>query len=62
MKKPFSLACLAAGAVFLILGVQASSSTSSRVSRFFTGAPTHEATWLLAGAAVAIAVGVAGIR
>jgi len=62
MKKPISLAFLAAGAVLLILGVQAYSSAGSSVSRLFTGAPTHEATWLLAGAAVAIIVGLGGIR
>ena len=62
MNKILSLAFLAAGGVLLLLGAQASSSTGSSVSRFFTGAPTHETTWLLACAAVALVVGLAGFR
>jgi hypothetical protein len=62
MNKPVSLAFLAAGVALLVLGVQASSSTSSSVSRFFTGAPTHEAVWLLTSAAVAIVIGLSGFR
>jgi hypothetical protein len=62
MNRLLSLAFLAAGAVLLFLGVQAYTSAGSEVSRFFTGAPTHQATWLLAGAAVAIVVGLAGAR
>ena len=61
MKMPFSLAFLAIGVVLLVFGVQASSSAGSTVSRFFTGAPTHEAMWLLTGAAVAIVVGLGGL-
>jgi uncharacterized protein DUF3185 len=61
MKKPLSIAFLAAGAVLLFFGIQAESSTGSSVSRFFTGAPTHEAIWLLVSAAVAIVVGLAGL-
>lgn len=62
MNRTLSLAFLAAGLVLLILGVQASSSAGSSVSRFFTGAPTHEATWLLTSAAVAVVIGLAGFR
>jgi hypothetical protein len=62
MNKPISLAFLAAGVVLLVFGVQASSSTGSSVSRFFTGAPTHEAIWLLTSASVAIVIGLSGFR
>jgi hypothetical protein len=62
MKKPISLAFLAAGIVLLIFGVQAASSAGSSVSRFFTGNPTHEAMWLLTSAAVAIIIGLGGLR
>ena len=61
MRKPLSLAFLAAGVVLLIFGVQASSSAGSSVSRFLTGAPTHEAMWLLAAAAAAIMIGLGGL-
>jgi hypothetical protein len=61
MKKPLSLAFLAAGLVLLVFGIQANSSAGSSVSRFFTGTPTHEAMWLLAGAAAAIIIGLGGL-
>jgi hypothetical protein len=62
MKKPISLAFLAAGIVLLIFGAQAASSTGSSISRFFTGNPTHETMWLLTSAAVAILIGLGGLR
>lgn len=61
MKRPLALAFLAAGAVLLFFGAQASDSAGSSVSRFFTGAPTHETAWLLAGGAAAAVVGLAGL-
>ena len=60
MRKTLSLACLAAGAVLLFFGLQASSSAGSGVSRFFTGSPTHETMWLLTSAAIAIIIGLGG--
>ena len=62
MNKALSLAFLTAGAILLVFGLQASSSAGSSVSRFFTGAPTHEAMWLLTSAAVAIVIGLGGLR
>ncbi|MBE7547647.1 MAG: DUF3185 family protein [Planctomycetia bacterium] len=62
MNKVVSLAILAVGILFIILGVSATKSFSSDISRFFTGAPTDEAIWMLIGGAVAVIVGLVGLR
>lgn len=61
MIKAAALALLAGGIVLLVFGISAMNSPSSDVSRFFTGAPTDRATWMLVGGAVLIAAGLAGV-
>jgi hypothetical protein len=61
MNKPVSLALLVGGVVLIIYGISASDSVSSGFSRFFTGAPTDKALWMLIGGAVAAIVGLSGI-
>jgi hypothetical protein len=59
MNKIVSLALLAGGIVLIIVGVNATNSFSSDVSRFFTGSPTDKAIWMLMGGIVAAVVGLA---
>ena len=61
MNKAVSLALLAGGILLLILGVSASNSFSSDISRFFTGAPTDRAIWMLIGGGVMSVVGIVGL-
>ena len=61
MNRTLSIAVLAGGVILAVYGVESSQSVSSGVSRFFTGAPTHETTALLVGAAVAIVIGLGGL-
>jgi hypothetical protein len=60
MNKIASLAFLAGGIVLIVLGVNATNSFSSDVSRFFTGSPTDKAIWMLIGGIVATSVGLIG--
>ena len=60
MNKIVSLALLAGGVVLIIVGINATNSFSSDVSRFFTGSPTDKAIWMLIGGIVASVVGLAG--
>jgi len=60
MNKIVSLALLVGGVVLIIVGVNATNSFSSDVSRFFTGSPTDKAVWMLLGGCVAAIVGLAG--
>lgn len=59
MNKIFSIALLVGGVVLIILGVQATNSFNSDVSRFFTGSPTDKAVWMLIGGIIAAAAGFA---
>jgi len=61
MNKAISLAVLAGGILVLIFGINAINSTGSDISRFFTGAPTDRAMWLLVGGVVASVIGLAGL-
>ena len=61
MIKAAALALLAGGIVLLVFGINAMNSPSSDVSRFFTGAPTDRATWMLVGGAVLVVAGLAGV-
>jgi hypothetical protein len=61
MNKIISLALLIGGVVLIILGVQATESFNSDVSRFFTGSPTDKAIWMLIGGVVAGAIGLSGV-
>jgi hypothetical protein len=47
MNKLFSLALLVGGVVLICTGISATNSFSSDVSRFFNGAPTDKAIWML---------------
>ena len=57
MNKVISLALLVGGIVLIIIGVNATNSFNSDVSRFFTGSPTDKAVWMLVGGSVAAVVG-----
>ena len=61
MNKLIFLAVLAGGIVLVVLGVAATESFSSDVSRFFTGSPTDKAIWMLIGGVVATVIGLAGL-
>lgn len=60
MNKAVSIALLVGGAILMIIGISATNSFSSDVSRFFTGSPTDKAVWMLVGGAVAVIVGLTG--
>jgi hypothetical protein len=60
MNKIVSLALLAGGIVLIIVGVNATNSFNSDVSRFFTGSPTDKAVWMLIGGILAAVIGLAG--
>ena len=57
MNKFFSLALLVVGIGLIIVGLNANNSFNSGVSRFFTGAPTDKAVWMLIGGSVAAIAG-----
>ena len=61
MNKGVSAALLVAGIILLVFGLSAYHSASSDVSRFFTGAPTDKALWLLIGGFAAAIVGFLGL-
>ena len=61
MNKSISVVLLAVGVILLSFGLNAYHSTSSDVSRFFTGAPTDQALWLIIGGLAAGIVGLAGL-
>lgn len=61
MTKLVFLTLLIGGVALTVLGAQAMNSFSSDVSRFFTGAPTDKAVWMLIGGVVAAAGGLAGL-
>ena len=61
MIKAAALALLAGGILLIIFGVNAMNSASSDLSRFFTGAPTDRAIWLLVGGIVMLVAGLAGL-
>jgi hypothetical protein len=60
VNKIIFLALLAGGIVLVILGINATNSFSSDVSRFFTGSPTDKAVWMLIGGIVASVIGLVG--
>ena len=57
MNRIVSIALLAGGVVLMIVGINATNSFGSDVSRFFTGSPTDKAVWMLIGGTVATVVG-----
>jgi uncharacterized membrane protein YidH (DUF202 family) len=61
MNKIVSVVLLAVGILLIVLGINASNSLNSGVSRFFTGSPTNETVWMLMGGIVACIVGLFGL-
>jgi uncharacterized membrane protein YidH (DUF202 family) len=61
MNKIISLALLIGGVALIIIGINATNSFSSDVSRFFTGSPTNKAVWMLIGGIVAAVIGLMGM-
>ena len=57
MNKIVSLALLIGGVVLMVIGINATNSFSSDVSRFFSGSPTNKAIWMLIGGTVAAVIG-----
>ena len=57
MNKIVSLALLVGGVILIVIGIDATNSFGSDVSRFFTGSPTDKAVWFLIGGSVAAVVG-----
>lgn len=60
MNRIISLALLVGGVALIIVGVNATNSFGSDVSRFFTGSPTDKAIWMLIGGIVATCLGLMG--
>jgi hypothetical protein len=60
MNKIISLALLIGGVVLMIIGINATNSFTSDVSRFFTGSPTDKAIWMLIGGVIAAVIGLRG--
>jgi hypothetical protein len=61
MNKAVFAVLLAVGVVLIVLGINATNSFSSDVSRFFTGSPTNKAVWMLIGGIIAAVAGLIGI-
>jgi uncharacterized membrane protein YidH (DUF202 family) len=61
MNKGISVALLVVGVILLVFGINAYHSASSDVSRFFTGAPTDKALWLLISGVIVGIVGIFGL-
>lgn len=47
MNKSIGVILIICGVVITVMGISASESFSSEVSRFFTGSPTDKSIWLL---------------
>jgi hypothetical protein len=61
MNKGIAVALLVGGIVLIIIGINATNSFSSDVSRFFTGSPTDKAVWMLIGGLGAAIAGLFGV-
>lgn len=61
MNKAISFGLVAGGILLIVLGINASNSLSSDISRFFTGSPTDKAVWLLAGGVLMAVIGLMGL-
>ena len=61
MNKAVSLALLAGGILLLIFGINAYDSSSSDISRFFTGSATDKSIWMLVGGVAVTVLGVVGL-
>jgi hypothetical protein len=61
MTKAVSLAVLAGGILLLIFGISAYDSSSSDISRFFTGSATDKSIWMLVGGVAMSVLGLVGL-
>jgi hypothetical protein len=61
MNRIVSLALLVGGVVLIVIGISATNSFGSDVSRFFTGSPTDKAIWMLIGGIIAGVIGLFGV-
>jgi len=61
MNKSISIALLVAGVALTVIGINASNSFGSSVSRAFTGSPTDKAVWMLVGGIFMGVVGLVGL-
>jgi uncharacterized membrane protein YidH (DUF202 family) len=61
MNRTISIAILAGGIILLIFGINAYDSSSSDISRFFTGSATDKSIWMLVGGVVVTVLGLAGL-
>jgi hypothetical protein len=57
MQRMIGIALLVVGVVLIVFGMNASASLGSRLSEFFTGAPSDRTIWLLVVGVVAAIVG-----
>lgn len=57
MNNLISLTLIVGGVALIVIGVNATNSFGSDVSRFFTGAPTDKAVWMLIGGISAVVMG-----
>ncbi len=61
MNKTISIALLAGGILLLVFGIISYASSSSDISRFFTGSATDKAIWMLIGGVVVTILGLGGL-
>jgi Protein of unknown function (DUF3185) len=61
MIRVAALAILAGGVLLLVFGVNAMNSTSSDLSRLFTGSPSDRTIWMMVGGTAAVVAGLAGL-
>ncbi len=61
MTKSISVALLAGGILLLIFGINAYNSSSSDISRFFTGSATDKSIWMLVGGVAMSVLGLVGL-
>jgi hypothetical protein len=61
MSKSVSLALLAGGILLLFFGIIAYDSSSSDISRFFTGSATDKSIWMLVGGTLGTVLGLGGL-
>jgi uncharacterized membrane protein YidH (DUF202 family) len=59
--RVISVAVLAGGILLLILGINAYNSSSSDISRLFTGSATDKSIWMLVGGIAATVLGLVGL-
>lgn len=61
MNRAMSLGLLVIGIVLIVFGLNASDSIASEFSEFFSGTPTSETVWFLAGGILLAVLGLFGL-